>query len=51
MKPSIEDPDEIYEAPPVYEESWDDDFPIEHDPCENCIFRDSIMCDICNIPM
>jgi len=38
-----------YEAPPVVEENFDPDVPDEPSPCENCIFYDSIMCEICDI--
>lgn len=39
----------LYEAPPVSEEDYDLDVPDEPSPCENCIFYDSIMCEICII--
>lgn len=39
----------LYEAPPVLEEDYDLDVPDEPSPCENCIFYDSIMCEICII--
>lgn len=39
----------LYEAPPVHEEDYDLDVPDEPSPCENCIFYDSIMCEICII--
>lgn len=37
----------LYEAPPVFEENYDLDVIDEPSPCENCIFYDSIMCEIC----
>lgn len=37
----------LYEAPPVVEENFDLDTFDEPSPCENCIFYDSIMCEIC----
>lgn len=39
----------LYEAPPVFEEDYDLDVPDEPSPCENCIFYDSIMCELCII--
>lgn len=39
----------LYEAPPVFEEDYDLDVLDEPSPCENCIFYDSIMCEICII--
>ena len=39
--------DICFEAPPVVEENFDLDTPDEQSSCENCIFYDSIMCEIC----
>lgn len=37
----------LYEAPPVTEENYDDVTPDEEELCSKCIFKYSILCEIC----